>query len=80
MKQQNIPSFKDTKVVLKRVKEYSGRWIDACDTIFFNGKPPRDKIVDAICNMCSKGGNVIIDADIEIGEVTLDDYANFCGV
>ena len=77
MTTKSIPSFKDTKVVLKRIKEYSGRWLKATETLFFDGKPSKDKITDTICNMCSKGGNVIIDADFEICEVTLNDYAQF---
>ena len=75
---QYKPTFKDTKVILKRIKEYSGRWIDACETIFLKGKLTNEQITDCICKMCSTSRNVIIDADFEVGEVTLDDYAKFC--
>ena len=74
---KQIPNFRDTKVILRRIKEYSGRWINMNTTLFFQGKPRKDKITDEICNMCSKAGDVIIDADFQVCQVTLDDYASF---
>ena len=40
------PGFKDTKIVLKRIKEYSGRWISDDDVFFMKGKPSKSKITD----------------------------------
>lgn len=79
-KKKFIPSFRDTKVVVKRLLEYSGRWLKSDnETLFFDGKPSKSHITDCICKMCSNGRNVIIDADFEVCEVGLSDYAAFVG-
>lgn len=78
MEKDFIPSSRDTKVVLRRIREYSGKWTDVDETMFFRGKPSRDVITDDICRMFSKGGEVIINADFDVCEVTLQDFANHC--
>lgn len=72
---QNPITRNDTKVKLRRLKEYDGRWLDTDETLFIKGKPTKDKITDIICGMTSHSGLVIIDAEFDVSEVTLADYA-----
>lgn len=68
-------SCHDTKVIIRKIREYDGRWLDVDgETFFLPGKPDKEKIVDAICRLCSQDGRVIIDAKFEVGEVTLRDF------
>lgn len=69
------PKYGDTKVTIKRLREYDGRWFPAANSVmYFRGKPPKDKMIDAICRKYSKDKFLAIDADIDISDVTIHDY------